>query len=73
MEDGRILLNNENVKDYRLADLRSLLGYVPQRSVSICNKYFRKYPLWTSQFGKEIEVAKIVHVYDDIMDMPEKI
>jgi ATP-binding cassette subfamily B multidrug efflux pump len=30
VEDGRILLNNENVKDYRLADLRSLLGYVPQ-------------------------------------------
>lgn len=28
--NGRILLNQENIKNYKLADLRRLIGYVPQ-------------------------------------------
>ncbi|WP_153047885.1 ATP-binding cassette domain-containing protein, partial [Streptococcus suis] len=30
VENGHILLHQENIKDYRLTDLRSLIGYVPQ-------------------------------------------
>ena len=74
MEDGRILLNNENVKDYRLADLRSLLGYVPQDQFLFATSISENIRFGHPNLGEEEieEAAKIVHVYDDIMDMPEK-
>ena len=74
VEDGRILLNNENVKDYRLADLRSLLGYVPQDQFLFATSISENIRFGNPNLREEEieEVAKIVHVYDDIMDMPEK-
>ena len=74
VEDGRILLNNENVKDYRLEDLRGLLGYVPQDQFLFATSISENIRFGNPNLREEEieEVAKIVHVYDDIMDMPEK-
>ena len=33
LEEGEILIDGENIKDYRLADLRGLMGIVTQESI----------------------------------------
>uniref|UniRef100_UPI0012900FA4 ATP-binding cassette domain-containing protein n=1 Tax=Streptococcus suis TaxID=1307 RepID=UPI0012900FA4 len=73
VEDGHILLDNENIKDYRLADLRSLMGYVPQDQFLFATSISENIRFGNPDLGiHEIEeAAKMVHVYDDIMDMPE--
>lgn len=70
---GAISINGHNIKDYRLADLRSLMGYVPQDQM-----LFAMSILDNVRFGNpglsEDEVAeatKLSYVYNDIKDMPE--
>lgn len=74
VEHGRILLNHENVKDYQLADLRSLMGYVPQDQFLFAASVSDNIRFGNPDLGeKEIEnAAKMVHVYEDIIDMPEQ-
>lgn len=73
VRDGAIFLNGHDIRDYRLADLRSLMGYVPQDqflfATSILeNVRFGNPALPLSQVE---EATKLSQVYDDIMDMPK--
>ncbi|CYY04293.1 ABC transporter permease [Streptococcus suis] len=74
MINGQILLNQENIKNYKLADLRRLIGYVPQDqflfATSITeNIRFGNPDLSLNQVE---EAARAVHVYEDIQDMPDR-
>ncbi len=48
VDQGAIYLNGHDIRDYRLADLRSLMGYVPQDHFLLCQFYPRQYSLWES-------------------------
>lgn len=72
--NGQILLNQENIKNYKLADLRRLIGYVPQDqflfATSVAeNIRFGNPDLSLNQVE---EAARAVHVYEDIQDMPDR-
>ena len=62
VEDGSIYLNNHNIKDYKLNDLRSLIGYVPQDQV-----------LFAMSIKENIRFAitKVCGIYDDIVNMTD--
>ncbi|HEL1653490.1 ATP-binding cassette domain-containing protein [Streptococcus suis] len=72
--NGQILLNQENIKNYKLADLRRLIGYVPQDQFLFAtsvtdNIRFGNPDLSLNQVE---EAARAVHVYEDIQDMPDR-
>ena len=70
---GGIYLNGHDIRDYRLSDLRSLMGYVPQDQFLFASSI-----LENVRFGNpdlllsDVEYAtKLAQVYQDIMDMPQ--
>ena len=73
--DGEILLNGENIKNYKLKDLRSLIGYVPQDQVlfamSIKENIRFADPTYSDERVKE--VTKLCDLYNDIKSMPDGI
>lgn len=73
VENGEISINNNNIKDYLLKDLRSLIGYVPQDQILFSttirdNIAFAKPNSTDEQISK---VARLSCVYDDIVEMPK--
>ena len=73
VDQGAIFLNGHDIRDYRLADLRSLMGYVPQdqflfASSILENIYFGNPDL---PFSAVEEATKLAQVYQDIQAMPE--
>ena len=71
--NGEILLNGENIKNYKLKDLRSLIGYVPQDQVlfaiSIKENIRFADPSYSSE--RVEEVTKLCGLYDDVKNMPD--
>lgn len=74
LADGQITLNGANIKDYRLSDLRQLIGYVPQDQFLFARSILENVRFGNPDLPKEavVEVSKIAQVYEDIMDMPEQ-
>ena len=74
IESGNIMLNNRDIAEYSINDLRRLIGYVPQDQVlfamSIKENIRFANPLIDDKQVEEI--TKICGLYDDIMAMPEK-
>lgn len=73
VEDGSINLNNHNIKDYKLNDLRSLIGYVPQDQVLFAmsikeNIRFADTKYTDKQVG---DITKVCGIYDDIVNMTD--
>ena len=73
VDKGAIYLNGHDIRDYRLTDLRSLMGYVPQDqflfAASILdNIRFVNPNLPLSAVEK---ATKLAQVYQDIVDMPQ--
>ncbi|MGT2681742.1 ABC transporter ATP-binding protein [Streptococcus porci] len=73
INDGSIKLDGHDIRDYRLADLRSLMGYVPQDqflfATSILeNVRFGNPALPLEQVKK---ATKLAHVYEDIQLLPD--
>ncbi|MER0123417.1 ABC transporter ATP-binding protein [Streptococcus sp. ZJ93] len=73
VDQGRITLNGHDLRDYRLSDLRNLIGYVPQDQF-----LFATTILENVRFGNpalslaEVEAAtKLSQVYEDIVAMPD--
>ncbi|MBJ7541418.1 ATP-binding cassette domain-containing protein [Streptococcus sp. SL1232] len=73
LTDGRIMLDGNNIKDYKLSDLRRLIGYVPQDQFLFATSI-----LENIRFGnpgaslEKVEAAtKLSRVYDDIMATPD--
>ncbi|MGT2828430.1 ABC transporter ATP-binding protein [Streptococcus hillyeri] len=73
VNEGSIKLDGNDIRDYRLSDLRGLMGYVPQDQF-----LFATTILENVRFGnpalplEQVEKAtKLAQVYDDIKAMPE--
>ena len=73
VDKGAIYLNGHDIRDYRLTDLRSLMGYVPQDQFLFATSI-----LDNIRFGNPnlplsaVEKAtKLAQVYQDIVDMPQ--
>lgn len=73
VDKGAIYLNGHDIRDYRLADLRSLMGYVPQDQFLFATSI-----LDNIRFGNPNlplaaveEATKLAQVYQDIVDMPQ--
>lgn len=72
--DGAICLNGHNIKDYRLKDLRHLMGYVPQDQFLFATSILENVRFGNPQLSYEDvkEATRLSQVYDDIMDMPQR-
>lgn len=73
VEDGSINLNNHNIKDYKLSDLRSLIGYVPQDQVLFAMSIKENIRFADSKYtDKQVEdITKVCGLYDDIVNMTD--
>lgn len=73
--DGEIFLNGENIKNYKLKDLRSLIGYVPQDQVLFAMSIKENIRFADPTYSDERveEVTKLCGLYNDIKSMPDGI
>lgn len=73
LTDGRIMLNGNNIKDYKLSDLRRLIGYVPQDQFLFATSILENIRFGNPDASLEkVEAAtKLSRVYDDIMATPD--
>jgi multidrug ABC transporter permease/ATPase len=73
VEDGSIYLNNHNIKDYKLNDLRSLIGYVPQDQVLFAISIKENIRFADTKYkDKQVEdITKVCGIYDDIVNMTD--
>ena len=73
VEDGSIYLNNNNIKDYKLNDLRSLIGYVPQDQVLFAMSIKENIRFADTKYkDKQVEdITKVCGIYDDIVNMTD--
>ena len=73
VDKGAIYLNGHDIRDYRLTDLRSLMGYVPQNqflfATSILDNIRFGNPDLTLSAVEE--ATKLAQVYQDIVAMPQ--
>lgn len=73
LTDGRIMLDDNNIKDYKLSDLRRLIGYVPQDQFLFATSILENIRFGNPDASLEkVEAAtKLSRVYDDIMATPD--
>ena len=73
VEEGSINLNNHNIKDYKLNDLRSLIGYVPQDQVLFAMSLKENIRFADTKYkDKQVEdITKVCGIYDDIVNMTD--
>lgn len=73
VDQGAIYLNGHDIRDYRLADLRSLMGYVPQDQFLFASSILDNIRFGNPDlpFSKVEEATKLAQVYQDIQAMPE--
>lgn len=71
---GYIELGGNNIEDYKLSDLRSLIAYVPQDQILFSTSIKENIAFANTSLDEEAiyEAAKLSGVYQDIMDMPDK-
>ena len=73
IQDGAIYLNDHDIRDYSLNDLRSLIGYVPQEQIlfamSIADNIRFANPSLSDD--EVIQSSKLCGLYEDIIAMPE--
>ena len=74
VDQGAIYLNGHDIRDYRLADLRSLMGYVPQDQFLFASSILENIcfgnPDLPFSAGRRSD-SKLAQVYQDIQAMPE--
>ena len=73
VDQGAIYLNGHDIRDYRLADLRSLMGYVPQDQFLFASSILENICFGNPDlpFSAVEEATQLAQVYQDIQDMPE--
>ena len=72
VDKGAIYLNGHNIRDYRLTDLRSLMGYVPQDQFLFATSILDNIRFGNPDLPLSAveEAAKLAQVYQDIVAMP---
>ena len=73
VDQGAIYLNGHDIRDYRLADLRSLMGYVPQDQFLFASSILDNIRFGNTDlpFSEVEEATKLAQVYQDIQAMPQ--
>ena len=73
VDQGAIYLNGHDIRDYRLADLRSLMGYVPQDQFLFASSILENICFGNPglPFSAVEEATKLAQVYQDIQAMPQ--
>ncbi|MFS9171995.1 ABC transporter transmembrane domain-containing protein [Streptococcus infantis] len=73
VDQGAIYLNGHDIRDYRLADLRSLMGYVPQDQFLFASSILENICFGNPDlpFSAVEEATKLAQVYQDIKAMPQ--
>ena len=74
LDQGAIFLNGINIKNYRLEDLRSLMGYVPQDQILFAMTIRENVAFSDPQIQEEelIDALRTCGVYEDILAMPDQ-
>lgn len=75
LEKGTIFLNGVSLKDYRLEDLRGLIGYVLQDQILFAMTIRENVAFSDPKLSEEalVEALKICDVYEDILSMPDQL
>ena len=73
VDQGAIYLNGHDIRAYRLADLRSLMGYVPQDQFLFASSILENICFGNPglPFSAVEEATQLAQVYQDIQGMPE--
>ena len=73
VDQGAIYLNGHDIRNYRLSDLRSLMGYVPQDQFLFASSILENVRFGNPDLSlSDVEYAtKLAQVYHDIVDMPQ--
>ncbi len=73
IKEGEILIDGINIKDYKLTDLRGLMGIVSQDSILFNDTVFSNITLGNEQADEKevIAAAKAANAHDFIMEMPD--
>ena len=73
VDQGAIYLNGHDIRYYRLADLRSLMGYVPQDQFLFASSIIDNIRFGNPDlpFSAVEEATQLAQVYQDIQAMPE--
>lgn len=70
---GEILIDGTDIRDYRLQDLRSLMGIVTQEAVLFNDTIFNNIAFGKTGVSKQAveQAARIAHAHDFIMQTPD--
>ena len=73
VDKGAIYLNGHDIRDYRLTDLRGLMGYVPQDQFLFATSILDNIRFGNPNLPLSAveEATKLAQVYKDIVDMPQ--
>jgi len=73
VDKGAIYLNGHDIRGYRLTDLRSLMGYVPQDQFLFATSILDNIRFGNPNLPLSAveEATKLAQVYKDIVDMPQ--
>ena len=73
VDQGAIYLNGHDIREYRLADLRSLIGYVPQDQFLFASSILENICFGNPDlpFSAVEQATNLAQVYQDIQAMPE--
>lgn len=73
VDKGAIYLNGHDIRDYRLTDLRSLMGYVPQDQFLFATSILDNIRFGNPNLSLAAveEATKLAQVYQDIVAMPQ--
>lgn len=71
--EGNILINGVDIKEYRISDLRNLMGIVSQQSILFNDSFFNNIAFGMDDVNPDdvIQAAKIANAHDFIMETPK--
>jgi subfamily B ATP-binding cassette protein MsbA len=71
-QEGGILINGRDIKTYRIADLRNLMGIVSQQSILFNDTFYNNIAFGVDEIEEEkvIAAAKIANAHEFIMETP---
>ncbi len=74
ISDGEILIDGINIKDYKIKDLRNLVGYVSQNPILFNDSFYNNIAFGTENAKEDdiIEAAKVANAHEFIMETPSE-
>ena len=69
--EGQIMIDGHDIREYKISDLRGLMGIVTQESILFNDTVFNNIAFGMEEVSKEavVEAAKIANAHDFIMEM----